>query len=55
VPEFIVEYLLTQVRTARVEAATLDDAKQEVKSFHAQNESEMDDEMVIILKIEEDK
>jgi hypothetical protein len=54
-PEFIVEFLLTEVRIARVEAASEEIAKSEIKHYHNQHDSEMTDELVIILKVDEDK
>jgi hypothetical protein len=37
-PEFIVEYLLTQVRTARVAADSPELAKSEIRHYHGQHE-----------------
>ena len=54
-PDFIIEYLLTQARTARLHADTLEQAKAEIKHYHDQNESFMEDELVIILKVEVDE
>lgn len=54
-PDYIIEYLLTQVRIARVTAGTEEAAREEVKRFNAQLDTHETDEIVIILKVDIDE
>jgi len=53
--DYIVDYVVTSVRSVRIIANTPEDAEREVKQYHQQMESEMIKEAVIILMTEEDK
>lgn len=54
-PDFIVEYLLTQVRVARLNAESEAHAREEIKHYHEQSNSEMEDELVIVIKVDKDE
>jgi hypothetical protein len=53
-PEFIIEYIVTQVRLARVTAVSEANATQEIKDWHEQIQSERMAESVIINTVERD-
>jgi len=55
VAEFLVQYVLTSVRFARVEALTIQDAIEEVKSNHYDLDYESETESVLITKAEADQ
>lgn len=54
-PEFIVEFLVTEVRVARLSAESADHAREEIKRYHNQHDSILDDELVIVLKVDKDE
>jgi len=53
--DFIIEYVITQVRVVDVTARTREDAEREVKEWHGQLNTEMISESVILIRTEEDK
>jgi hypothetical protein len=53
--EFIIEYVVTQVRVVRITANSHEEAANEVKEFHEQHNSEKLTESIILISNEEDK
>jgi hypothetical protein len=53
--EYIVEYIVTQVRFARVNADSAQSAHDEVTSWHEQMDTNKVSETVIIRSVNEDK
>ena len=53
-PEYRVEYIVTQYRFARVEANTLAEAQDKIKQYHEQEASDRILESVIVVNVEED-
>jgi|GraSoiStandDraft_1057264.scaffolds.fasta_scaffold15007_1 hypothetical protein len=54
-PEFLVEYIVTQHRFSRVQAHTDAEARQLIKEYHEQQVSEKITESVMIVYCSEDK
>jgi len=53
--DFIIEYVLTQVRVVRLTANTMSEAQKEIKNWHEQHNSERINESVIIYKCDKDE
>ena len=51
--QFLVQYVVTSVRFAWVDALTIQDAIEEVKSNHHELDHETEKESVLITKVEE--
>jgi hypothetical protein len=54
-PEYRVEYVVTQYRFARVEANTLQEASQKIKEYHEQENSDKMLESVLVVNVDEDE